>query len=135
MTDLQPPYSILDDAARDDLAVRNLDLVPRVIGKLPIATPAGVDREDLLSAGTMGLLTAARTYQPMRGASFRTFAWLAIKGAVLWRVAAPMALANAVGAFVGARLAVKRGDRFVRGVVLGVVLAASAFLTLRRAVP
>ncbi|MDF2695804.1 MAG: putative Membrane protein [Labilithrix sp.] len=44
-----------------------------------------------------------------------------IKGAVLWRVAAPMAIANATGAFVGARLAVKRGDRFVRVVVLGVV--------------
>jgi uncharacterized membrane protein YfcA len=44
-----------------------------------------------------------------------------IKGAVLWRVAAPMAAANALGAFVGARLAIKGGDRFVRVVVLGVV--------------
>lgn len=44
-----------------------------------------------------------------------------IKGAVLWRVALPMAAANALGAFVGARLAIKRGDRFVRVVVLGVV--------------
>lgn len=44
-----------------------------------------------------------------------------IKGAVLWRVAAPMAAANALGAFVGARLAVKRGDKLVRVVVLGVV--------------
>ncbi len=44
-----------------------------------------------------------------------------IKGTVLWRVAAPMAAANALGAFVGARLAVKRGDKLVRVVVLGVV--------------
>ncbi len=44
-----------------------------------------------------------------------------IKGLVLWRIAAPMAVANALGAFTGARLAVKRGDRFVRLVVLGVV--------------
>jgi uncharacterized membrane protein YfcA len=44
-----------------------------------------------------------------------------LKGAVLWRVAAPMAAANALGAFVGARLAIKNGDRFVRVVVLGVV--------------
>lgn len=44
-----------------------------------------------------------------------------LKGAVLWRVAAPMAAANALGAFMGARLAVKRGDKFVRAVVLGVV--------------
>jgi uncharacterized membrane protein YfcA len=44
-----------------------------------------------------------------------------VKGAVLWKIAAPMAVANATGAFVGARLAVKRGDRFVKTVVLGVV--------------
>jgi uncharacterized membrane protein YfcA len=45
----------------------------------------------------------------------------AARGAVLWKVALPMAAANAAGAFVGARLAVKRGDRFVRVVVLVVV--------------
>ena len=45
----------------------------------------------------------------------------ALKGAVLWKVAAPMALANALGAFVGARLAIQRGDRLVRVVVLVVV--------------
>lgn len=44
-----------------------------------------------------------------------------VKGAVLWKIAAPMAIANATGALVGARLAVKRGDRFVKTVVLGVV--------------
>lgn len=43
------------------------------------------------------------------------------RGTVVWRVALPMAAANAAGAFVGARLAVKRGDGFVRVVVLAVV--------------
>jgi len=47
----------------------------------------------------------------------------ASRGAVLWKIALPMAAANATGAFVGARLAVKRGDRFVRVVVLIVVAA------------
>lgn len=74
---------MLDKSARDELAVRNLDLIARVVGRLPITTPPGLDRDDLLSAGTIGLLNAARTYQPMRGASFRTFAYLAIKSAVL----------------------------------------------------
>ena len=45
----------------------------------------------------------------------------AARGTVLWKIALPMAAANALGAFVGARLAVKRGDRFVRVVVLSVV--------------
>lgn len=51
-------------------------------------------------------------------AALALFAW---RGAVLWKVALPMALANALGAFVGARLAVRRGDAFVRLVVLAVV--------------
>ena len=48
-------------------------------------------------------------------------ALFASRGTVIWRIAIPMAAANALGAFVGARLAVERGDRFVRVVVLGVV--------------
>lgn len=43
------------------------------------------------------------------------------RGTVAWRIALPMAAANALGAFVGARLAIRRGDRFVRVVVLCVV--------------
>jgi uncharacterized protein len=46
-----------------------------------------------------------------------------LRGVVLWKIALPMALANATGAFVGARLAVKKGDGFVRVVVLVVVAA------------
>ena len=44
-----------------------------------------------------------------------------LKGAVLWKIALPMAAANASGAFVGAKLAIKRGDKLVRFVVLCVV--------------
>jgi uncharacterized protein len=47
----------------------------------------------------------------------------ALRGTVIWKIALPMAAANTVGALVGSRLAVKRGDGFVRGVVLLVVLA------------
>lgn len=44
-----------------------------------------------------------------------------IRGTVVWRIALPMAAANALGSFVGARVALKGGDKFVRVVVLGVV--------------
>jgi uncharacterized membrane protein YfcA len=47
----------------------------------------------------------------------------ASRGLVLWEIALPMAAAQAAGGFVGAHLAVRRGDRLVRGVVLLVVLA------------
>src|SRR5204862_7190022 len=45
----------------------------------------------------------------------------ASRGVVIWAVALPMAAANAAGAAVGAHLAVRKGDRLVRVVVLLVV--------------
>ena len=47
----------------------------------------------------------------------------AVKGTVLWPVALPMAAAQFVGGWTGAKVAVRGGDRLVRWVVLGVVVA------------
>ena len=51
------------------------------------------------------------------------FAIFASRGNILWSIALPMAAANAMGAWTGARLAVRHGDRFIRVVVLLVVAA------------
>lgn len=53
-----------------------------------------------------------------------------LRGTILWRLAVPMAAANALGAFVGAHLAVRRGDGFVRKVVLLVVLVVVVKLAI-----
>ena len=50
------------------------------------------------------------------------------RGLVVWKVALPMAAAQAVGGLIGAQLAVKSGGRLIRGVVLMVVLALVARL-------
>jgi uncharacterized membrane protein YfcA len=52
----------------------------------------------------------------------------AIKGRVLWEVALPMAAAQFAGGALGARLAVRYGNRFVRGVLLAVVASLLAKL-------
>jgi hypothetical protein len=56
------------------------------------------------------------------------------RGAVQWRIALPMAVANIAGATVGTRLVLQKGDRFVRAVILIVVSAAvlKVSLDLRR---
>jgi uncharacterized membrane protein YfcA len=54
----------------------------------------------------------------------------ASRGTVLWRIALPMAAGNALGAAAGAHLAIRNGDRLVRGVVLVAVLAVVAKLGL-----
>jgi uncharacterized protein len=54
----------------------------------------------------------------------------ASQGAVLWRVALPMAAAQAAGAWLGAHSAIRGGNRWVRLVALAVVLALVVKLTL-----
>jgi uncharacterized membrane protein YfcA len=50
------------------------------------------------------------------------------RGVVVWSLALPMAAANALGAATGAHLAVRKGDRLVRAVVLVVVAAIAVKL-------
>lgn len=45
-----------------------------------------------------------------------------IKGKIIWMVAIPMAICNAVGGFIGAKLAISRGNKFIRIFFLIVVI-------------
>ncbi len=68
---------------RDKLIEQYLPLVRYVVARLPVTMPATLDRDDFFSVGVMGLMHAASNYDPTRGASFKTFAYTAIRGAVL----------------------------------------------------
>jgi uncharacterized membrane protein YfcA len=59
--------------------------------------------------------------------SLATFAW---KGTVIWKIALPMAAGNIVGGMLGARIAMKHGDRVVRLAVISVSLAHVAKLAV-----
>jgi hypothetical protein len=50
----------------------------------------------------------------------------AVKGTVVWRIALPMAAAQLAGGWLGAHLAIRRGDALVRRVVVLVALALAA---------
>ncbi len=52
----------------------------------------------------------------------------AVRGTVIWRIALPMAAAQLAGGWLGAHLAVRRGDALVRRVVVAVALALAAKL-------
>ncbi len=54
----------------------------------------------------------------------------AARGTVVWRIALPMALAQLAGGWLGAHLAIRRGDALVRRAVVGVALAIAAKLAL-----
>jgi hypothetical protein len=55
-------------------------------------------------------------------------ALFASRGTVVWRIALPMAAAQLLGGWLGAHLAVRRGDVLVRRAVVAVALAAAAKL-------
>ena len=44
-----------------------------------------------------------------------------IKGKIVWTIAIPMAVCNATGAFIGARLAISKGNGFIRVFFLVIV--------------
>ncbi|MSR75861.1 MAG: FliA/WhiG family RNA polymerase sigma factor [Planctomycetes bacterium] len=68
---------------RDALITDFLPLVHHVLGRLPLRLPTTLDRDDLFDVGVLGLMNAAASYSPTRGASFKTHAFVNIRGAIL----------------------------------------------------
>ena len=66
-----------------DLVHLHAGLVKRIAYHLAARLPASVEVDDLIQAGSLGLLEAARHYQGDRGASFETYAGIRIRGAML----------------------------------------------------
>lgn len=54
--------------------------------------------------------------------NFGSIVLFTIKGKIIWMVAIPMAVCNAFGGFVGAKLAISRGNKFIRIFFLFVVI-------------
>ncbi len=71
------------DAGTERLVNEHLILVKRIAHHLAGRLPPSVQVEDLMQAGMIGLLEAARQYQAVRGASFATYAGIRIRGAML----------------------------------------------------
>jgi len=45
-----------------------------------------------------------------------------LKGSILWSVALPMALCNAMGGFLGSKIAIAKGNKFIRRIFLLVII-------------
>lgn len=68
---------------RDRLVQDYLPLVQHVVSRLTIRVPQGLERSDLFEVGCLGLINAAQTYCASKGASFKTHAYVNIRGAIL----------------------------------------------------
>nr|WP_084311433.1 RNA polymerase sigma factor FliA [Pseudomonas jinjuensis] len=70
-------------SAQEQLIQRHAPLVKRIAYHLLGRLPASVQVEDLMQAGMIGLLEAAKKYDAGKGASFETYAGIRIRGAML----------------------------------------------------
>jgi RNA polymerase sigma factor for flagellar operon FliA len=65
------------------LIVDHLPLVRHIVGKVAGSSARREDFEDLVSAGTLGLVKAARSYDPAKQVEFKTYAYIRVRGAVI----------------------------------------------------
>ncbi|GHS89507.1 hypothetical protein AGMMS50218_15970 [Actinomycetota bacterium] len=67
----------------DELVVAHLPLVGYHVSEVLARVPATVSRDDLVSAGHLALVLAARGYDPATGVPFARYAALRIRGALI----------------------------------------------------
>lgn len=67
----------------DGLVAHHAPLVKRIARHWLTRLPPSVPLDDLIQAGMIGLLEAARNYKAFQGASFETYAGIRIRGAIL----------------------------------------------------
>ncbi len=67
----------------DQLIEQYSSLVKRIGHHLKGRLPSSVQVDDLIQSGMIGLMEAARKYEPSKGASFETYAGIRIRGAML----------------------------------------------------
>ena len=66
-----------------DLICENFPLVKRICLRIKPRLPHSVSLDELISAGVYGLIDAANKFNPDKDASFKTYAELRIRGAIL----------------------------------------------------
>ncbi len=73
----------LSSSEREHLINEHAHLVRYEVDRVASGLPNQVDREDLISAGMIGLIKAVDRYDPNRGASFPTYATTLMRGSIL----------------------------------------------------
>lgn len=73
----------ITEQTQEDIIRTHASLVKRITYHLAGRLPRSVQIDDLIQAGMMGLLEAARYYDEDKGASFETYASIRIRGYIL----------------------------------------------------
>jgi len=76
-------YRATQNGSANDIVERHGELVRRIAHHLAARLPASVEIDDLIQAGMLGLIGAARNFQADQGAAFETYASIRIRGAMI----------------------------------------------------
>ena len=76
-------YRAHQTGSATDIVERHGELVRRIAHHLAAPLPASVEIDDLIQAGMLGLIDAARNFQADQGAAFETYASIRIRGAMI----------------------------------------------------
>lgn len=83
VTDKLSLYNDVGKASIEQIVERNIPLVKRIAHHVLARMPSSVQVDDLIQAGLIGLLEAARNYDVSKGASFETYAGIRIRGSMI----------------------------------------------------
>jgi len=72
-----------NNGAEDDRITQFLPMVHKIVRRVIVYLKPPLSFEDMVSAGTVGLVRAARDFDPSQRAEFKTYAYIRIKGAIL----------------------------------------------------
>ncbi|SHE35072.1 FliA/WhiG family RNA polymerase sigma factor [Caloramator proteoclasticus] len=68
---------------REEMILKYIPYVKYIASRLLIGIPPGIEFDDLVSYGIIGLIDAIEKFDPTKGIKFETYATLRIKGAII----------------------------------------------------
>ncbi|MCX7695815.1 MAG: FliA/WhiG family RNA polymerase sigma factor [Caloramator sp.] len=68
---------------REEMILKYIPYVKYIASRLLIGIPPGIEFDDLVSFGIIGLIDAIEKFDPTKGIKFETYATLRIKGAII----------------------------------------------------
>jgi len=72
-----------DKKKREKLIIKYVPLVKNIVGRIAMRLPDHVSKDDLISAGIIGLMSALEKFDETKNVRFETYAQFRIRGAVL----------------------------------------------------
>lgn len=76
-------YKKINPADREKIIIEYSPIIKHIAGRIALRLPPHIEKDDLISAGVIGLMDAIEKYDPSKETKFRTYAEIRIKGAIL----------------------------------------------------